>query len=172
VTFADFAVDPAMRSLLNSKQQAFLALSSSLVSIGHPDEDWSEQTQHVFYDMLGIISSALIVQETSVTSSRVIRFDEFVSMVGDEAGLQALEPIPRLIDGFSMQSKPILWLRLLALAQLCLGLLETHGTELDLEVIEIDVEKMLCVTRDEHICANLRGYADATAGFRTSLRAT
>jgi len=170
VAFADFAVDPAMRSLLKFKRQAFLTLSSSIVSLGHPDEDWSNQTQHIFYDMLGIISSALIVQEAPVAPSRVIRFDEFVSMVDDKDGVQRFEPVPRLINGFSLQAKPILWLRLLSLAQLCVGLLETHGTELDLEVDEMDLGQMLGVTRDEHVCANLKSYSDAIASFRASLR--
>jgi hypothetical protein len=170
VAFADFAVDPSMRSLLKFKRQAFLALSSGRVSIGHPDEDWSQQSQHIFYDMLVIISSALIVQEDPVAPSRVIRFDEFVSAVGDSDRVQRFEPIPRLINGFTIQSKPILWLHLLALAQLCVGLVETHGTELDLEVDEMDLGHLLRRTRDEHICANLENYSDAITSFRASLR--
>jgi hypothetical protein len=100
----------------------------------------------------------------------VIRFDEFVSAVGDSDRVQRFEPIPRLINGFTIQSKPILWLHLLALAQLCVGLVETHGTELDLEVDEMDLGHLLRRTRDEHICANLENYSDAITSFRASLR--
>jgi hypothetical protein len=169
VAFADFTVDPAMRSLLKFKRQAFLSLSSHRVSLGHPKENWRYQQQHVFYDVLGIICSALIVQDATTGPSRVIRFDEFVTLVDDKEGTHRVEPVPRLIAGFSVESKPILWLRLLALAQLCVGLLETHGAELGLEVDEMDIERMLEMTRDEYIRANLKSYVEAIMHFRVSL---
>ncbi len=169
VAFADFAVDPAMRSLLKFKRQAFLSLSSHRVSLGHPGEDWLSQEQHVFYDVLGIICSSLIVQDAATGPGRVMRFDEFVAMLYEKEGAARVDPVPRLITGFSVQSKPILWLRLLALAQLCVGLLEAHGEGLDLEIDVMDIGRMLVMTGDAHIGSHLDGYVEAIKGFRASL---
>lgn len=169
IAFADFAVDPDMRVLLRFKRQAFLTLSSHRVSLGHPQEDWGRQTQHIFYDVLAIIASAVIVQDTPTSPSRVLRFDEFASMVAAGKGLPALDPLPRLIAGFTIDSKPILWLRLVALAQLCEGLLARLGTEVGLESETIDVDQMLQATRDPHVLGHMDDYRRALRGFRTAV---
>ncbi len=171
VAYADFAVDPEMRALLKFKRQAFLCLSSHRVSLGHPQEDWTRQQQHVFYDVLGIIASAMIIQE-SPTSSRVLRFDEFSALAGEQDVLQRIDPLPRLINGFTVESKPIFWLRLLALAELCIGLLETHGSALGLEIDQIEVGLMLDQANDDHIRLNREKYLHALTSFRTSLTRT
>jgi hypothetical protein len=171
IAYADFAVDPEMRSLLKFKRQAFLALSSHRVSLGHPQEDWNRQDQHVFYDVLGIIASAMITQE-GATSSRVLRFDEFASMVVGKEGLHRIDPIPRLVADFSVESKPILWLRFMALAQLCIGLLETQGSELGLEREEINIDQALDATKDVHLREHRQMYREGLSRFRAFLAPT
>lgn len=125
----------------------------------------------MFYDVLGIVASAMIVQE-SPTSSRVLRFDEFSALAGEKDKLQRIDPIPRLITGFTVESKPILWLRLLALAELCIGLLETHGSALGLEIDQIEIGLMLDQANDDHIRRNREKYLNALTNFRTSLART
>lgn len=172
VAYADFAVDPEMRSLLRFKRQALLSLSSHRVSLGHPQEDWNRQIQHVFYDVLGIISSSMITHDAPTDAGRVLRFDEFAMMVAAKDGLQRIDPVPRLLDGFSVQSKPVLWLRLLALAQLCVGLLEANGPDLGLEVEEIKLDQMLEQAGDAHINERRETYSKALNAFRTSFAKT
>lgn len=168
IAYADFAVDPEMRALLKFKRQAFLALSSHRVSLGHPLEDWSRQEQHVFYDIIGIVASAMIIQE-SPTLSRVVRFDEFSELTTEKREFQHIHPFPRLINGFTVESKPVLWLRFLALAELCIGLLETQGSELGLEIDQIDIGLMLDKAKDDHIHVNREKYCNALTNFRTAL---
>lgn len=168
VAYADFAVDPEMRSLLRFKRQAFFALSSSRVSRGHPQEDWNRQAQHAFYDVLGIIASAMIVQD-GPASSRVMRFDEFAAMVDDGKWLERIDPMPGLLAGFTAESKPVLWLRFLALAQLCVGLLHAHGPDLGLEIESMDLDQMLGQAGDAHIDANRAMYLEAIVAFRDAL---
>lgn len=148
IAYADFAVDPAMRSLLKFKRQAFQCLSSSKVSLGHPDEDWNEQTQHIFYDVLGMIASNLTIQDAPNFPERLMRFDEFANRLGDANFARQMEPVPQFVTGFRVQSQSILWLRLLALAQLCIGLLENQGSELGLELESMNIEQMLRMTED------------------------
>lgn len=169
VAYADFAVDPAMRSLLKFKRQAFLCLSSQRVSLGHPNEDWHEQTQHIFYDVLGIIASNLTIQDSPSQPDRTMRFDEFTALLADDRLARQMDPVPRLISGFCARSQSILWLRLLALAQLCIGLVECHGAELGLEIEHMDVDQMLRMTEDDHILGNIESYREAITSFRTSL---
>lgn len=168
IAYADFAVDPEMRSLLKFKRQAFLALSSHRVSLGHPQEDWNRQDQHIFYDVLGIIASTMITQD-GAAASRVMRFDEFAEMVNGREGLLRIDPIPRLVSDFTVQDKPILWMRFIALAQLCIGLLETQGSELGLEREAVDIDQSLDATGDAHLREHRPIYRQALAGFRTSL---
>lgn len=171
VAYADFAVDPEMRGLLKFKRQALLSLSSHRVSLGHPQEDWNRQEQHVFYDVLGIIASAMIIQE-SPTLSRVMRFDEFSKLAAEKDEIKRIDPIPHLITGFTIESKPILWLRLLALAELCIGLLENHGSALGLEINQIEIGLMLDQANDNHIRLNRDKYLNSLTNFRTSLART
>ncbi|WP_156428533.1 hypothetical protein [Pseudomonas sp. URMO17WK12:I11] len=169
IAYADFAVAPAMRSLLKFKRQAFMCLSSGKVSLGHPNEDWNGQTQHIFYDVLGMIASNLTVQDSPNLPERIMRFDEFADKLSDRNFARQMEPVPHLITGFVATSQSILWLRLLALAQLCIGLLENHGTELDLEIDPMNVDQMIRMTEDDHILRNIDSYREAIVSFRTSL---
>ncbi|MDH4580789.1 hypothetical protein E8F20_02740 [Pseudomonas sp. BN415] len=169
IAFADFTVDPAMRALLKFKRQAFMSLSSDRVSLGHPQEDWTRQQQHVFYDVLGTIASRLITHDSRGGPDRILTLDEFSEMLEKPDEARRLEPIPRLIDGFSVTERPILWLRLLALSQLCMGLLETQGAEMGLEFEKLDVDALLKGISDDHIRDNCAAYSTVLQGFRTSL---
>ena len=118
VAHADFSVDPTIIDLLRFKYGAFRCLSSGAISLKHPRVNWNHQEEHVFYDTLSIISSALIIFGADGTE-RAIRFDEFTESCGDTNWLRQIHPIPRLLDGFTPKAKPILWIRLVALGQLC-----------------------------------------------------
>jgi hypothetical protein len=169
IAYADFAVDPEMRSLLKFKRFALLALSSSRVSLGHSMENWNEQVQHVFYDVLGIIASSMITQDAPSAPARVIRFDEFANMISHNTGPQRIHPIPRLLSGFTAEAKPIFWLRLLALAQLCIGLQKRHGSEVGFEIEEIDTDELLDQTKDNDIAKYRGKYCKMLRDFREAL---
>lgn len=169
VAYADFAVDPEIRVLLKFKRQAYLTLSSHRVSLGHPKENWAIQEQHIFYDVIGIIASSLIVQDAPTSPSRVVRFDEFAKMISERGGMELLSPIPRLFTGFSVEKKQILWLRMVALAHLCEGLLNRLGSEIGLETEALDVELLLKASRDPYLVANCERYRKAMLEFRTAI---
>lgn len=172
IAIADFAVDPAMRALLKFKMNAFLSLSSHRVSLGHSLEDWSRQAQHVFYDVIAIVASNLIIQDGPGIPSRVIRFDEFVALTKSEELTAKIDPFPRLISNFTPKSKPLFWLRLLALSQLCLGLLDAQGRSLPFEVEDTDLNAMLDRAEDSQIKDGREKYLDALRKFRLSLHGT
>ena len=172
IAYADFAVDPEMRSLLKFKRFMLRALSSSQVSLGHPAEDWNGQVEHVFYDGLGMIASSMITQDAPPGSHRVLRFDEFAVMVADKTGTRKIDPVPRLLNGFTVEAKPILWLRLLALAQLCVGLQMAHGSEVGLGRDDIAIDEVLGRIQDRHVSKNRDAYSKMLQEFRSAVGGT
>lgn len=85
---------------------------------------------------------------------------------GDSVGLH---PLPTLMTGFTPSARSILWLRMLALSQLCTGLLETQGQALDLEVQSINLEAMLFLTNDKPIYDEMSKYLGAVGKFKSAL---
>ncbi len=169
IAYADFAVDPDMRTLLKFKRQLGQCLSSADVSLGHEQEDWRTQRQHVFSDMLSNIAASMVVFDDAQKVERVVRFDEFQAILDDRQLIAGLHPIPALLIGFNVKSKPVLWLRVLAMAQLCVGLLERHGQELGLELQPMDLGRMVRLTGDTTIESRSDDYLEALRSFRTVL---
>lgn len=167
--FADFMVDPDMRTLLKFKRQAGQCLSSADVSMAHPNEDWTGQKQHVFSDVLSNLAATVIVKDAETGIERVVRFDEFQRILDDDDLKKGLHPVPALMIGFTPSSRPILWLRMLALSQLCIGLLEVQGEPLGLEVQPIELDEMLRLSGDVFITANAKEYVGVLGGFRTAV---
>lgn len=170
IAFADFAVDPDMRILLKFKRQLGQCFSSSDVSLKHPQEDWQHQRQHVFSDTLSSLAAQMVVTDSAMGIERVARFDEFQVMLDDKQRAKGLHPIPDLMIGFTPASKPILWLRVLALSQLCTGLLETQGRDLGIEVQAVDLKLMLGLTGDQAISDGNTMYFEALEKFKSALQ--
>jgi hypothetical protein len=126
----------------------------------------------VFYDVIAIVASNLIVQDGPAIPSRVMRFDEFVTLTKSDEFTAKIDPFPRLISNFSPKSKPLFWLRLLALSQLCLGLLDAHGRSLPFEVDDADLNAMLDRAEDSEIKVGRQKYLDSLRKFRLSLLGT
>ncbi len=165
IAYADFSVDPDMRDLLHFKRQAYLCMSSHLVCLDHPAANWKRQEQHVYYDVLAIIASEMIVKETN-GSERALRFDEFSKISGQDPGFAMIAPIPELISDFTIAGKSILWLRFLAMSELCAGLVAQHGSQLGLELSPLDIDTMLALAQDAHIDKRRDAYREMMRTFR------
>ena len=123
----------------------------------------------MFSDTLSSLAAAMVVFDSAAGIERVARFDEFQTMLVNQEHAQRMHPLPNLISGFTPNAKPILWLRMLALSQLCIGLLETQGHELGLEIQFIDIEQVLNVASDQAISDGGTKYYDALRSFRSAL---
>jgi hypothetical protein len=162
ITYADFTVDPSTLMLLRFKHALFRALSNSDTILDHPNANWNEQVEHVYFDVLPIIASALIVEEEGV--DRVIRFDEVDDLLASSARRKALDPLPRLFEALDRSRTPLLWVRLVAAAELCCAMVSQESLPTGLTVVDWNAEAMLKATGDEYILANLDRYV---ASIRT-----
>lgn len=167
VAYADFSVDPSIAHLLAFKKAAFLCLSSQQISLKHPAEDWSAQVEHVYYDSLTTIASALIVSEAP--ASRPMRPPEFADLVSSPEGIEAIQPIPALLEGFQVEAKPILWLRFASLAVLCNALVRQAGPRLGISPGRLNLREMLLAARDRHIRTHLDQYMEMLEGLSAPL---
>ena len=167
---ADFSVDPSTVNLLRFKHQAFMCLSSSDVSLDHPNARWTEQIEHVFFDTLSIVSAAMIVVDPAGKQDRVMRFDEFNMFVEKEEQLVKIQPFPKMFEDFTFHSKPILWVRFVTLAQLCNTFLATEGPRVGIAPESYDCPKMLLVTTDDFIKDNHNRYCEMVKTIVSPIR--
>jgi len=171
IAHADFSVEPSTVDLLRFKHVAFLIMSSNAVSLDHPASNWNDQIEHVYYDMLAMIASALVLQDG--TQQRVMRFSEFTELVGTEPGLSSISPIPQLMEHFKPETKPILWLRFVALAELCNVFAARERIQVGLAPDPYDAAALLLACKDEYVSCNHERYKDMlralTTPFTTSV---
>jgi len=158
VAYADFSVDPSTINLLHFKNAAFRCMASSTIVLGHPAANWNEQVEHVYWDMLSRIAAVLIVDDGVGTPARTMRFDEFDKFVSTPENLEAIHPIPTLMDGFSITAKPILWIRFVALAHLCTSFLEREGPPLGITAEAYDGAAVLRTLNDDYVQANYESF--------------
>jgi hypothetical protein len=70
---------------------------SSTIILGHPNANWDNQVEHVFWDVLSMIAAAMIVSDGGETLVRAMRFDEFDKFAGHPHKLETIHPIPTLM---------------------------------------------------------------------------
>jgi hypothetical protein len=162
MAYADFSVDVSMAGLLRFKHAAFLCLSSSTVSLDHPNTNWNSQVEHVFYDRLSVIAAALVVFDGDKNQQpRVMRFDEFNKLVSNPELPAAIDPIPQILKDFSIDKTPVFWIRLVALGQLCSTFAKREGPAMGIASDPYDGEKMLRASSDKFLQTNFNRYAEA-----------
>ena len=71
---------------------------------------------------------------------------------------KSINPIPRLFEGFSPKDKPILWIRLVALARVCSAFVERGGPQVGIMPEPYDAKRMLEAAGDKHVTAKLDAY--------------
>lgn len=159
LAYSDFATDQGALDCLRLKKSFSLAWSGDEVVLGHPDLDWTRQVQHVFGGFRTKAANALICEGVG-NSERVMRFDEFSTMDSRD-WLERIKPFPELLASFSIHTKPILWVRLVAYGHSCNEFISRNGAKLGFEQKEFPTEKLLKECGDGHIGKHLREYVAA-----------
>lgn len=148
VAHSDFAVDAGAVDCLRFRKSLVRILSGDELVAGHPKVNWSQQVEHVFADALTIATNALIANAIE-KEDRILRFDEFNHRI--EEAPDSFEPFPRVLSGFTITSKPILWLRLVAYGNACNEYVHRAGRALGFEDEPFGVEALLRAGTDPTI---------------------
>jgi hypothetical protein len=149
MTLADFSVDQAAIECLRFRRAVTSILSGGELAADHPKVDWTRQKEHVFADTLLAVVQALITRPAGA-AARALRFDEFNDAVHTE-GWAAFAPFDQLLNEFQCNTKPILWLRLVAYAYACNALVTRQGAALGFESQPFDTAMLLSRAQDDFI---------------------
>lgn len=172
LAYADFSVDPSTIRLLRFREQLHRCLSSSDVPLDHPphpDVDWVNQREHMFRDEIPLISIQMIVAGGD-KPDRVVRPDEFIACLDEQSacGPGYLEPLTSLIDAVDPDLTSIMWLRLLAIAEVCMGFIDGDPAAEALGATHYFREQMFDVSRHPHLIARRADYLAMLETFRQS----
>lgn len=153
MTLADFSVDKAAIECLRFRRSVTSILSGGELAADHPNVDWTGQKEHVFADSLAAVAQALIVRAAGAPA-RPLRFDELSGKVNDE-GWAAFAPFDQLFDQFQCDTRPILWLRMVAYAHACNALVTRQGELLGFQSQPFDTPALLLRANDDFIAARM-----------------
>jgi hypothetical protein len=153
VAVADFSVDPEAIDLLRFKKSAFRAYKSDKVILNHPDERWGEQQQHLFHHSISNIVDTMIVADSTI-GYRPMSYGEFEELLLDDLRAEPILPLINIVAGFSINEKPIFWLRLVFLAYIAADLVNKLGVKTGFKKIDIDFKKLICLSKDTYIQNN------------------
>ncbi len=166
IAYADFSVDTSTLKLLRFREAAMRALSGADVVLDHPKANWNDEVEHIFRDTVPALTSAMIT--STPPGERVLRVDEFKARLAGPAAVGFLDPLAGMIDRFDRDRTPLLWLRLIALSEVCGGLIEGDPIASALEREPIDPAVLLRATHDAHIVDRFAAYLAMLADFRAS----
>lgn len=163
MSYADFSVDPTAIELLRFKRAVFSALTRGEVALNHPDLDWTDQIEHVVYDILSRAANVLIISDNG--TERVMQFSEFDSFVEDRSHLERLSPLPEILGDFRISRKPIFWLRLVCFGYICNEFVRTAGHGIGFQPRPYDLSDMLSASKNDFILQNLKQYEERIASI-------
>ncbi|MGZ4991142.1 MAG: hypothetical protein ACXV8S_10285 [Methylobacter sp.] len=159
VAYADFAVDESALDALLFKKSCSLAFSGSEVLCKHPEIDWSSQKQHLFFDTLTEAALALVSKEGG--NIRILSFHEFKNQYDQLTSNSGLQDLVKIFDGFTMDSKPLFWLRLVSYGHNCREFVGTAGKDLKFEYSHFNIEALIRKSNDKYVLSNIKDYKSA-----------
>src|SRR5690606_18577613 len=101
----------------------------------------------LFRDTIGSLASTMLTSDSGGVF-RVKRYEEYVAEVIDGIPSLKYQPLNRMLKDFAPESKPLVWLRLVAVAEVCRSLVGIQGEPLQLEVACMDLAQALSRAQD------------------------
>jgi len=102
-------------------------------------------------------AQALITADTN-GARRVIEYHEFSKLLASDHNNQGLKVLENIIDEFTIASKPLFWLRLVAFDHNCREYVGTEGINLDFDYKPYDIRALLKRSSDAYIMNNLNEF--------------
>jgi len=158
IAYADFAVDTAAIEVLRFRRAFLESWTGGDVVLAHPAVNWQHQEQHVFSDSLRRAAAAIILRDQI---DRVMYHSEFHEFLANHANYEKVHPFQRLLDGFSIESKPILWTRLVCAGLIAHDFVESQGRKIGFSQTPFPVVELLNHCSDEFIRSHVTEYEAA-----------
>ncbi len=165
VAVADFSVDVDSIELLRFKQSIYKCFSSGDPILHHPDANWLEQEQHVFYNSLTRIANSLLIEDSNGTRSPM-SFHQFVEFLENEESHNNLSPLPEFLEDFSIEEKPLLWLRFVFFGYLCSELVNEKGARIGFEHVEYPLEALIRKVDDQFTLDKVANFTEMFKSIR------
>jgi hypothetical protein len=153
VAVADFSVDPEAVELLRFKKSAYRAYKSDKPILNHPDAYWNEQCEHLFHHTISKMVEAIIIADPAV-GYRPMYYREFEELLIDKNRNKPILPLVRIIEDFSIEKKPIFWIRLVFLAYIASRLVNQLGEKIGFQQVDIDAKRLLTISEDKFVQQN------------------
>lgn len=160
ISYADFSVDTSAIRTLLFKKSAVLTLSGGAVICQHPNADWDNQVEHLFYDSIHEAAHSLIVSDNN-QQQKIMSYHEFNSMFTANQNNSALKALAYIFDNFTVSNKPLFWIRLISFGHICREYVGTEGAELNFQYSKFNLSNMIEQTEDEIILDNISKYKKA-----------
>jgi hypothetical protein len=159
IAIADFAVDPSAVDLLRFKKAAFHALQSNEPILNHPNAIRNDQREHIFYHSLTSVTNNTIIRIEG-EPDRPMMFDEFSKLLSDRRKHERVHPFIPIMRNFTIEQKPIFWIRLVFYAYVCAELVNKMGANLSFERVEINPEELLSLSNDPYTKQNIENLCE------------
>ena len=164
---ADFAVDPVGLDLLRFNTAAERMLSGDAVVLGHPDVDWSTQSQHLFRDNLRVAAARLICDDDD--GPVVMDYLRFQREVPDPRADDTLCDLALIFDRCQLDGNlthnPLFWLRLVGYGYACNRLIATQGVAVGFEDLTFPAAEAVAAAQDDSIRSRAPEYVRAFEGI-------
>jgi hypothetical protein len=89
-----------------------------------------------------------------------MRFDEFCVFVETNHQNRGIESLAAIIDDFTMKSKPLFWLRLVAFGHICREYIGKAGSPLGFEYRHYNLQGLLEKSEDKYILENMKTFKE------------
>jgi hypothetical protein len=165
MTITDFSVDKDAIDILRFGRAVKRIFSGHELVEGHPNVNWLAQVEHLYADSLSSVAQALIDRGND-KNARILRFEEFNNKV-ESAGWLEFWPLDALFDNFDASRKPILWLRLVAYAQVCNNLVARQGRNCGFGDDPFDTATLLSRSGDAFIQPRIPTLLEKISKFET-----
>ncbi len=157
IHYADFSVDPTAILLLRFKKSAYQAFTSHDIIYNNPNAKYDREVDHVFDFSLNKVTNLLIKNDEN-NSNRVMHYHEFETFIEDEENISKLTSFTRILNNFTINDKPIFWLRLVFFGLACSQIVNLIGKSTGFEEIMYNTSELLKLPNDRYINHHIDNY--------------
>lgn len=153
LSLADFSIDKDAVVILRFKRAAYRAIKSDKPILSHPNENWNNEEQHLNHYTIELLVNEMMRYEDGVY--RPMYFFEYEQYLKQNEDKSIVNKLQILLNGFNVQQKPVLWMRLVFYGYLCALIVNEVGVNIGFEKIDYNVKELLILSKDDYIINNV-----------------